>query len=474
LFWAFYVLATFGIASSLSLLAMTGIFMTKIGIVSLGCPRNLVDSEVMLGSLKDEGYEIADEVGDGVDLFIVNTCSFVRSAREESIDTIIEAAQLKKEGKIGRLMICGCLPQLYGKKLLKNLPEVDSMVGTSDIPKIKDIVKALLKGIPVSSVSKELNYLYDENSTRFSLTPSHFAYLKISEGCDNLCSYCIIPRLRGKFRSRSIESVVEEAKGLSSSGRMRELNIIGQDTTLFGRDIYGRRKLPELLKRLASLRSGVKWIRLLYTHPAHYSGRLIDTLRGEKKICRYLDLPVQHISDPILKKMNRHTTKKEIIGLTEKLRKSIPGLTLRTSVIVGFPGETDKEFNELLAFLEDTRFEKLGAFIYSAEEGSKADKFRRRIPESVKNRRFDEVMKLQQKISSDINKSYMGKTVDVLIDEPVDDGNSKFIGRTEGDAPEVDGCVYVSGKDLKVGEFYRVKITDTLEYDLVGEALGAG
>jgi len=444
--------------------------MTKIGIVSLGCPRNLVDSEVMLGSLKSEGYEIADEVGDGVDLFIVNTCSFVSSAREESVDTIIEAAELKREGKIKRLIVCGCLPQLYSKKLLKNLPEIDSIVGTSDLPKISSIVKGLLKDIPTSYVSKKLNYLYDEDSPRFSLTAPHFTYLKISEGCDNLCSYCIIPRLRGSFRSRSMESVVEEAKRLSSSGKIKEINIIGQDTTLFGKDIYGRQKLPELLKSLSSLKSGVKWIRLLYTHPAHYSDKLINALRDEKKVCRYLDLPVQHINDRILKKMNRHTTKKEIIDLIERLRKNIPGLALRTSVIIGFPGETDKEFNELLAFLEDTRFEKLGAFIYSAEEFSRAYKFPRRIPDSVKNRRFDEVMKLQQKISADINKSYMGKTVDVLIDEPVEGENNKFAGRTECDAPEVDGCVYVSGKGVRVGEFCKVKITDTLEYDLVGEA----
>lgn len=445
--------------------------MTKIGIVSLGCPRNLVDSEVMLGSLKEEGYEIADEVGDGVDLFIVNTCSFVHSAREESIDTIIEAAELKKEGKIKRLIVCGCLPQLYNKKLLKSLPEIDSIVGTSDLPKISGIVGSLLKNIPVSSVSKRLDYIYNENSPRISLTPPHFAYLKISEGCDNLCSYCIIPRLRGRFRSRIIKSVIEEAKKISSSGKLREINIIGQDTTLFGNDTCGRQKLPELLKRLASLKSNVKWIRLLYTHPAHYSGDLINVLRGEKKICRYLDLPIQHINDSILKKMNRHTTKKDIIGLIEGLRKNIPGLTLRTSVIIGFPGETDKEFKELLEFLKSTRFEKLGAFIYSAEEGSKAYNFKQRVPDSVKNQRFDEVMKLQQGISADVNRSYMGKAVSVLIDEPAEGEDGKFLGRTEGDAPEVDGCVYVSGKNIKVGEFYKVKITDTLEYDLVGEAI---
>jgi ribosomal protein S12 methylthiotransferase len=450
---------------------MTNKFMTKIGIVSLGCPRNLVDSEVMLGSLKREGYEIADEVGDGVDIFIVNTCSFVQSAREESVDTILEAVELKREGKIKRLIVCGCLPQLYNKKLIRNLPEVDSMIGTSDFPKINVIVKTLLKDIPVSSVSKKLDYLYNENSPRLSLTPPHFAYLKISEGCDNLCSYCIIPRLRGKFRSRSMGSVIGEAKNLSLSGKLREINIIGQDTTLFGNDIYGAPALPQLLKKLCSLKNGVKWIRLLYTHPAHYSGKLINTLRDESKICRYLDLPIQHISDPILKRMNRHTTKKEITGLIKKLRNTIPGLTLRTSIIVGFPGETDKDFGELLSFLRDTRFEKLGAFIYSDEEGSKAHKFKDRVPAKIKSQRFDEVMKLQQAVSSGINKSYMGRIAKVLIDEQVEGEIDKYAGRTEGDAPEVDGCVYVSGKNIKVGEFCKARITDTLEYDLVGEAV---
>ena len=443
--------------------------MVKIGIVSLGCSRNLVDSETILGSLKEEGYEIKDEVGEGVDIFIVNTCSFIRSAREESIDTIIEAAQLKKEGRIGRLIVCGCLPQLYGKKLLKGLPEIDSIVGTSDIVKIKDIVKLLLKGKASSAVSKRLDYLYDENSPRLSLTPAHFAYVKISEGCDNLCSYCIISRLRGRFRSRSIESIIKEVENLSSSGKLREINLIGQDTTLFGMDLYGSSKLPELLRRLASLKNGVEWIRLLYTHPAHYNGEIIRALRDEKKVCKYLDLPIQHINDTVLKSMNRRTTKKGIIGLIEKIRRNIPGITLRTSVIVGFPGETEDAFKELLSFLSETRFEKLGAFIYSAEESSIAAGLKGQVPDKIKRERFGEVMKSQQKISVDINKSYMGRIVNVLIDEPVEGEDNKSLGRTEGAAPEVDGCVYVSGKGVRVGEFCKVKITDTMEYDLIGE-----
>ena len=443
--------------------------MVKIGIISLGCPRNLVDSEIILGSLKKEGYEISDEVGEGVDVFIINTCSFVESAREESIDTIIEAAAMKKEGKIKYLVVAGCLGQQYSDKLLKSLPEVDLLVGTNDLPKINDIVKDLLKGRPRSAVSRSLDYLYDEESPRFLLTPKHYAYVKISEGCDNFCSYCIISKLRGRFRSRAMESVVREIEKISKDGYLKEINLIGQDTTLFGMDKYGKTVFAELLKNICSLKNSIKWVRILYTHPAHYTDEFISTISDEPKICKYLDLPVQHINDKILKAMNRRTTKKDILELIKKIRTGIPGITLRTSVIVGFPGETEKDFEELLEFLRITRFEKLGAFIYSAEEGSRAAKFKGQVPDKVKKQRFDEVMKLQQQISESINMSFIGKTVEVLIDEIVDGEEDSFLGRTEGDAPEVDGCVYVNGKNLKIGEFYNVKIKDTLEYDLVGE-----
>ena len=444
--------------------------MAKIGIISLGCPRNLVDSEVMLGSLKKEGHEICDGAGSGVDVFIVNTCSFVKEAREESIETILEAAHLKKEGRIKYLIVAGCLPQAFGPKLLKSLPEADSLVGTSDFFKMADIVKGLLNGKKRSEVSRTLDYLYDDESPRFLLTSRHYAYLKISEGCNNLCSYCIIPRLRGAFRSRSIESVCAEARKISRGGRLKELDIIGQDTTFFGSDQGRGNDLPKLLRRLSSLKTGVRWIRILYTHPAHYSGEFIDVVRREEKICKYLDLPIQHISDKILKAMNRHTSKRDIVELVAKLRKSIPGLVLRTSVIAGFPGETDKDFAELLDFLRQARFEKLGAFLYSREELSPADRFKRHVPHEVKVRRFDEIMKLQQAISADINQGYIGRTISVLIDEKSEGEEGVFLGRTQGDAPEVDGCVYVSGKNLKVGEFYNVRITGTMEYDLVGKA----
>jgi len=445
--------------------------MIKIGIISLGCPRNLVDSEVMLGSLKKEGYAISDEVGDGVDIFIVNTCSFLKSAREESVETILQAAGLKKAGKIKYLVVAGCLSQAYGGKLLKDLPEVDALVGTGDFSKIGAIVKnkPVLEKFPIPAWTRSSpTFLYDDKSPRLCLTPPHYAYIKISEGCDNLCSYCIISRLRGRFRSRSINSVIKEVKNISRAGRLRELDLIGQDTTLFGKDLYGKSVFPELLKGLAGLETSVKWIRILYTHPAHYTDEFIAVMRGEPKLCKYLDLPIQHISDKILKKMNRHTTKKELIALIEKLRRNIPGVALRTSVIVGFPGETEDDFKELLGFLGRTRFERLGAFVYSREEGSKASKFKGQLSDSVKNARFDEVMKCQQRISADTNSSFLGRSLKVLVDEKLEEG--KYFGRTEFDSPEVDGGVYVTGKDLKVGEFYTVKITDTLEYDLVGKA----
>ncbi len=443
--------------------------MLTAGMISLGCPRNLLDSEVILGSLKKAGIRIVD-IEKNPDICIVNTCAFLESAREESVDAILEAAELKKKGNIKHLVICGCLSQLYNSKLADTLREADLVLGTSDFPSLPYLIKNLGKK-KYTLVSRKLNYLYDEKSPRFSLTPRHYAYVKISEGCSNFCSYCIISHLRGAFRSRSIESVVSEIKGISRTKDLKEINIIGQDTTLFGIDRYGKMALAELLRRICRVRNGVKWIRVLYTHPAHYSDEFIRVVRDEGKICKYLDLPIQHISDKILKEMNRHVTKRQIAELVERLRKEMPDIALRTSVIVGFPGETDKDFAELLKFLRDTRFERLGAFIYSREEGTRAAGFGRQVPKRVKEERLDEVMSLQRDISSELNKGLLGKTVEVLIDEAVDGEKGKFIGRTYADAPEVDCSVYVSGRAVRVGEFCSVKITDTLEYDLVGEKI---
>jgi len=448
--------------------------MPTVGILSLGCPRNLLDSEIIAGSLKKSGFKII-AAEDDPDICVINTCAFIESAREESVDAIVEAAQLKKEGRIKKLVICGCLTQLYKGKLVKELKEADLLLGTSDIPKIAGLMKGLSSRSRLNDnkrleVSSRLDYLYDEKSPRLAMTPPHYAYVKISEGCSNFCSYCIISRLRGAFRSRELASVVEEVRRLSRGGRLKEINLIGQDTTLFGIDRYGRPELPRLLRKICAVKNSVRWIRILYTHPAHYSGELIRTIRGEPKICKYLDIPVQHISDSVLKRMNRQTAKREIEDLIGKLRREIPGVALRTSVIVGFPGETEKDFNELLNFLSRARFERLGAFIYSREEGTKAARFAKQVPERIKKERFDGVMKTQKEISSEINRAYIGKAVDVLIDERVEGERSKAMGRTERDAPEIDGAVYVSGRNLKVGEFCRVKITGAMEYDLVGEA----
>ncbi len=485
--------------------------MPTVGILSLGCPRNLLDSEVMIGSLKRSGFEIRN-IEDHPDICLINTCAFLESARAESVDAIIEASELKKEGRIKRLVICGCLPQLYKAKLAEEIREADLLLGTSDFPKIVPLLKGLIARPGARSprrlyVSSSMDYIYDEDAPRSILTPPHYAYVKISEGCSNFCSYCIISRLRGNFRSRSIGSVVEEVRRLSRGGSLKEVNLIGQDITLFGIDRYGKPALPHLLRKICALENSVRWIRLLYTHPAHYTDELVETIRDEEKICKYIDLPIQHISDKILRAMNRKTTKSEIVALIEKLRNRIPGVALRTSIIVGFPGETEKDFRELLDFLRKTKFERLGAFIYSREEGTRAAGFAKQIPEKAKKERFDELMKLQQKISQDINRYYLGKTVEVLLDEKIRTTNNKrriadfipppqnrgleaadrrggislgrietpafrpesFIGRTQSDAPDVDGVVHVSGQKVKAGEFYKVRITDTLEYDLVGE-----
>lgn len=445
--------------------------MKSFSILSLGCARNLVDSEVIAGSLKKLGLEMARD-GERADIFVINTCAFIESARRESVDAVVEAVRAKAQGKIKTLVICGCLPQLYKKDIAKEISEADVILGSGDFPKLAECIKAFRKdGKTRSLISKDPGYLYDESSPRFKLTPKHYAYVKISEGCSNLCSYCIISRLRGAFRSRTIRSVAREVEALSKDGVLKEIDLIGQDTTLFGLDVYGTPALPELLRRLCGIKNSVKWIRILYTHPAHYTDELIAVIKDEPKICRYLDLPIQHISDNILKCMNRRTTRKDIVALIKKLRKNIPGLALRTSIIVGFPGESDGDFKELLNFIRRTRFERLGAFIYSKEDGTPASRLKGHVPDRIKKDRLDELMKAQQKITHSFNKSLIGKTLDVLIDESPEGERDKFIGRTEADAPEIDCGVYVSGKNVKIGDFRKVRITDAVEYDLIGDAV---
>jgi ribosomal protein S12 methylthiotransferase len=411
----------------------------KIGVLSLGCPRNLVDSESILGALRLKGYSIVDM--DKAEAAIVNTCAFIEEAKVESIDAILGLVDLKKEGKLKKIIVCGCLAQRYKDKLRKELPEVDAFMGSLSL-----------------------------NHTRknYQLTPRHFAYLKICEGCINNCSYCVIPKIKGRFTSLDIDSILAKVETFNKN-RVSELNIVGQDITGYGLDLYGSMKLPELLKKIIKKSPEIGWLRLLYLHPARISDELLTLVKNEPKVCKYIDLPVQHINSRILKLMRRGSSREDILKTIDKIRKAVPGVAIRTSLIVGFPSETEKDFRELLEFIEDVKFDRLGAFIYSREEGTRAYDLKKQVPAQVKKERFDAVMMLQQKISDSVNKKLLGKAVSVLIDEK---DNDFYLGRTQYDAPEVDGMVYVdSDKPLKAGEFVKVEITDTLEYDLVGKAL---
>lgn len=411
----------------------------KIGILSLGCPRNLVDSESILSNLRLKGHIVTDIAN--ADTAIVNTCGFIEEAKRESIEAILGLIDLKKKGKLKRVIVYGCLAQRYRQELQKELPEVDAFVGKIGLDRAAD---------------------------RFALTPRHYAYLKICESCVNNCSYCIIPKIKGRFESLDSESVVNKARALDRQ-KISEINIIGQDITGYGIDIYGGFELARLIKRISGAVKNIGWIRLLYLYPSRIGDDLLDLIANDRKLCKYIDLPVQHISDRILKSMNRRTAKKDIIALINKIRKKIPQVALRTSIIVGYPSETDKEFKELLRFVEDARFDKLGAFIYSREEGTKAYNLKGQVPRAVKNERFNQVMAKQQGISREINSKFLGMSMDVLVEEKDKGG---YLGRTQYDAPEVDGSVYIkSNKALNPGDFVKVKITDTLEYDLAGEAL---
>ena len=442
----------------------------RIGIKSLGCPKNFVDTEVICGKLREKGYKISGKI-DNSDIVIINTCSFIRDAVEESIEEILNLVKLKKEGKIKHIIVTGCLPQRYkDDNLNQELPEVDAFLGVGDLLDIDNVIKSVLQGKQTYKVSPKPNFLYNYNTPRTILTPQHYAYIKISEGCQNNCSYCLIPKIRGNHRSRKMEDIIEEVKGLSEKQNLSEIILIGQDTTLYGIDLYGEYKLAELLKKLSLLElNNLKWIRLLYTHPTHYNDELIEVIANYPKICPYLDLPLQHISDKILKRMNRPVKKNYVISLINKLRDIIPNLTLRTTFMVAFPGETDKDFEELLDFVNEFQFERLGAFIFSREEGTPAYDFPKQIPMRIKKERLKELMLTQQSISEEINSSYMGKEIEVLIDE-IKSGKPKIaIGRTKGDAPEIDGKIVIRTDKAQIGKFIKVKVTEASEYDLAGE-----
>ncbi len=456
----------------------------RIGIKSLGCPKNLVDTEVICGKLRESGYIITEEM-ENADIVIINTCSFIREAVEESIEEILLLAKLKKEGRIRYLLVSGCLPQRYRENnLIQELPEVDAFLGVGDLLEIDAVIKRMGQGQrqTIYQVSPQPQFLYNHHTPRTILTPRYYAYIKISEGCQNNCSYCLIPEIRGNFRSRKMEDILEEVKALEERQNLGEIILIGQDTTAYGIDLYGEYKLAELLKKLSLLDlKNLKWIRLLYTHPAHYTEELIEVIASYPKICPYLDLPLQHINDKILRKMNRLISRESTISLIKKLRERIPHLALRTTLMVGFPGETESDFEELLNFVQETRFEKLGAFVFSREEGTLACSFPRQIPQPVKEERLEKLMLTQQEISREINNSYLGKEIEVLIEEIVTDKTESFlIGRSKYDAPEIDGQVFIkmdkaNKRDkiqIGIGEFIKVKIVEASEYDLVGEYTG--
>lgn len=440
--------------------------MLKIALESLGCSKNLMDAEIMTGILKEKGYEFVEEF-DEADIIIVNTCGFIRDAKQESIDTIVELSQLKEVGKLKYLIVTGCLAQRYADELLEEIPEIDAIVGTGNFMNISEIIDRLESEKNVTEIGN-IEFAFDETLPRYVSTPEHMAYLKIGEGCSNHCTYCIIPKLRGKYRSRKIEDIVEEAKTLAAEGA-KELVVIAQDTTRYGEDLYGEAKLAELLEELAGI-EGIKWIRIMYSYPESITKKLIDVIAAHDNICSYFDMPIQHASNRVLKRMNRRTSKEDIRSKVEMIRSKIPDAVIRTTVIVGFPGETEEDLEELIEFMKEIKFDRLGAFAYSREEDTPADRMDGHMDEEIKEERRDRVMMVQQAISEEINQKREDKVFEVLIEEEAEDG--VYVGRTQGDAEEIDSVVYVnSDEELEIGSFVNVYITEAMEYDLIGDVV---
>lgn len=433
--------------------------------VSLGCDKNLVDSEMMLGLLAKNGYEFTDDEKEA-DVVVVNTCCFINDAKEESINTILEMAELKKSGQIEALIVAGCLAQRYKEEIQTEIEEVDAILGTMAIDDVVRTLEEVLQG------RKENHYKsLDEKPLtgveRVVTTGGHYAYLKIAEGCNKHCTYCIIPKVRGNYRSVPIESLVEEAQRLAEQG-VKELILVAQETTLYGMDLYGRKMLSELLHRLCRI-SGIYWIRILYCYPEEIDDALIQTIKEEKKICHYLDLPIQHASDNILKRMGRRTDKEELTHIVNKLREEIPDICLRTTLITGFPGETEADHEELMAFVDEMEFDRLGVFTYSQEEDTPAADMPEQIPEEIKENRQAELMELQQEIAFEAAENMKGRTVVAMIEGKVADENA-YVARTYKDAPNVDGFLFINtSRELMTGDFVKVKITGSYEYDLIGE-----
>ncbi len=440
----------------------------KIGMVSLGCPKNLVDSEVMLGIIRDKKMEITNNPAEA-DLIIVNTCGFIESAKEESVNTVLQMAEYKNEGCCKYLIMTGCLSQRYADELFESMPEVDAVVGTDCFTDIAWVIDEVMAGKRV----KHLQKLASKNVAmlpRMLTTPSYMAYLKIAEGCDNCCSYCIIPQLRGPYTSRPYEEVLAEAKALADSG-VKELIVVAQDTTRYGEDLYGKLLLPKLLQDLNDL-EGIQWIRVMYLYPNNFTDELIEAFATLDKVCKYIDIPLQHASDRLLDSMNRYDTRAQVETLLEKLRTRIPGITIRTTFIVGFPGETEEDFVELQDFMEKQRFENAGVFQYSQEEGTVAGAMPNQIDQEVKENRYHELMALQAGISEEIHQDREGEELDVLV-EGFDEENDKLaFGRSIHEAPDIDGNIFIEGaEDVQIGDIVRVRILQGFTYEMVGELI---
>lgn len=440
----------------------------KLFCVSLGCDKNLVDTEKMLGLLNSRGLMYTDDESEA-DVILINTCCFIGDAKEESINTILDMARYKTEGACKVLIVAGCLAQRYKQEILDEIGEVDAIIGTTSYQEIAQVLEEALKGAGDSRIScfRDLSLLPEGNGKRVVTTGGHYAFLKIAEGCNKRCTYCIIPSLRGPYRSVPMERLIKEAKELAESG-VKELILVAQETTLYGTDLYGEKSLPKLLRELAKV-PGIHWIRIQYCYPEEITDELIETIRTVDKVCNYLDIPIQHASDRILRRMGRKTHKEELKERIRKLRKAIPDIALRTTLISGFPGETETDHEELMEFVNEMEFERLGVFAYSAEEDTPAFSYPDQVPETLKEERRDELMELQQDIAFEHCESMVGRILTVMIEGKVAD-EPAYVGRTYMDAPNVDGLIFVNGDvELMSGDFVRVKVTGAAEYDLIGE-----
>ncbi len=451
--------------------------MKKIGFISLGCPKNLVDSEVMMGRLKQAGYEITNDEGEAETL-VVNTCGFIDAAKQESIDAILAAARLKTEGKCQRLVVAGCLVERYRDELRAEMPEVDAFIGTNQINDITQVCddKINTRSLPVISLGNQsATYLYDESTPRVLATPSHTAYIKIAEGCDRPCAFCFIPQMRGHFRSRRFGSVVSEAQTLIAQG-VKELVLVAQDSSRYGEDLGQTEGLAHLLRELAQL-DGDAWVRVMYTYPTHISDLFLDVLASEPQAVKYLDMPLQHAAQNVLKLMKRGGNRASLERLIARVRERVPGITVRTTFITGFPGETDEDFAELLAFIRNVEFDRVGVFTYSDEEGTPAYELPDKVEPRLAKRRREQLMKEQARISLRRNRARIGATMRVLFEGPAKETDLLWQGRTEGQAPDIDGCILINdapdGVSPAPGDFVNVQITDAHEYDLIGHIVNA-